>query len=198
MKPYIILASGSARRAQILQEHGFEFCIQPANIEEKTCSNLSPEEQAIQLAIQKAQAVAKKIDWSKQKKSAILLAADTIVAIDRRMFGKPKDKQEAAMFLKELSHTAHRIITGFTLYLPSGHFIQDKEVTYLSMVPFSDLEIQEYVEGGQWRDKAGGYGIQDFNDQRIQKITGDYENIVGLPIRSVAGHLKQLGFTVTC
>lgn len=187
-KMRIILASASPRRKELLQKTGMEFEIIPAKGEEIITGNL-PWEVVEELSLQKAQEVAKQ-----QNEECIVIGADTVVAKDEKIMGKPKDREVAFQMLTEISGTTHQVYTGVTL-IRTGK--QEKTVTFsekteVSLYPMADEEKNAYIETGDPMDKAGAYGIQGNFAVYVKSIQGDYYNVVGLPIGKVYQELKQL------
>ncbi len=172
----IILASASPRRAQILQQVGFDFRVVPSHLEEEHFMG-HPIEIAKQLAEQKARSVALRYPGQ------ITLGADTIVVLDGEILGKPRDKNEAATMLSKLSGRTHEVYTAYSFQQPeNGRSVTDYACTYVTFHPLKDNEIKRYVESGSPMDKAGAYGIQDSSAVFVEKIDGDFYNVVGLPI----------------
>lgn len=187
-KMRIILASASPRRKELLQKTGMEFEIIPAKGEEIITGNL-PWEVVEELSLQKAQEIAKQ-----QNEECIVIGADTVVAKDEKIMGKPKDRETAFQMLTEISGTTHQVYTGVTL-IRTGK--QKKTVTFsekteVSLYPMTDDEKNTYIETGDPMDKAGAYGIQGDFAVYVKSIQGDYYNVVGLPIGKVYQELKQL------
>lgn len=187
-KMRIILASASPRRKELLQKTGMEFEIIPAKGEEIITGNL-PWEVVEELSLQKAQEIAKQ-----QNEECIVIGADTVVAKDEKIMGKPKDRETAFQMLTEISGTTHQVYTGVTL-IRTGK--QKKTVTFsekteVSLYPMTDEEKNAYIETGDPMDKAGAYGIQGDFAVYVKSIQGDYYNVVGLPIGKVYQELKQL------
>lgn len=181
----IILASASPRRKELLEQIGMEFQIIPAVGEEKITKN-RPEEVVMELSQQKAKEVA-----AKSSKEAFVIGADTVVAYQGHILGKPKDEEDACRMLQELSGHTHEVYTGVT-------FIdnQDKSVhtfyekTSVSMYEISDAELEAYIATKEPMDKAGAYGIQGIGAKFIRSIAGDYCNVVGLPVGRVWQEIK--------
>ncbi len=179
----IILASASPRRRELLETAGAEFEICVADVDESIPEGTLPEDAAKMTAEKKALAVAQ------SHKNDIVIGADTIVVAGDRILGKPKDKADACAMLAMLSGAEHRVITG--VCLTCG----DKKITFaqVSKVKFYDLtdaEIEAYVKTGEPMDKAGAYGIQGRGCVLVEKIEGDYFNIVGLPVARV---MREIG-----
>lgn len=187
----IILASSSPRRKQLLKQIGLEFEIFPSNIEEKLNPRLKPRHQVELLSLQKAQAVSGKFT------NAIILAADTMVALGDEVLGKPKDKKDAQRMLQKLSGTAHAIVTGFTLIDTDTQKIITKSIE--ARVLFRKLntqEIKRYIQKAKPFDKAGAYGIHEVAAIFVEKFEGDYPGAVGLPLFVLAKELKKLGVSI--
>lgn len=183
MKPFI-LASQSPRRKQLLEQVQIPFSIVTSHVEEKVNNDLRPEELVISLASQKAEAV------HRDSQDHVVLGADTIVVIDDIVLGKPKSKEEATCMLKRLSGKTHHVLTGVSIFGQEKNicFYEKAEVTFF---PLTDEEILAYVGSGEPLDKAGAYGIQGLGATLVEKISGDYFTIVGLPIARVVRVLKN-------
>jgi len=172
----VILASASPRRRQLLEEMGIRFDIEPKYIDEDFPLGMKPEAVAEYLSRKKADAFSGEID-----ENILVITADTIVAINDKILGKPADKKEAVEILQELSGNTHKVITGVTLKT------LEKEVTFSvsTDVIFKKLsfdEIDYYIENFQPFDKAGAYGIQEWIGHiAIEHISGSYFNVMGLP-----------------
>jgi septum formation protein len=183
--PKLILASGSPRRKQILEEAGISFDVKNKNTPEEYSPLLPAEDVPVFLARLKAEAFRSEI------KDEIVITADTIVLKDHKILGKPADAKEAFSMLRSLSGIKHSVITGVCL------FSLKKEVVFSDMteVYFSHLEdkqIQYYIDNFKPFDKAGGYGIQEWIGMvGIEKISGSYFNVVGLPIHKLYKELKN-------
>ena len=181
----IILASASPRRKELLETAGAEFEIIVADVDESVPEGTKPGDAAVMTAEKKAVAVAE------NHKDSIVIGADTIVVAEGKILGKPADKDDAYRMLTMLSGVEHKVITG--VCLACG----DKKITFAqeSKVKFYDLtadEINAYVETGEPMDKAGAYGIQGRGCVLVEKIEGDYFNIVGLPVARVMKELNKL------
>ena len=177
MKREIILASASPRRKELLEKLDLEFSVCPADIDE----SLLPDEDAgmypLRTAVQKAMAVAKTAE------NAIIIAADTVVVLDDRILGKPKDEKEAKEMLQRLSGREHIVITGIGVVdTVSGRTLSATEQTIVYFHPLRDEEIDAYIATGECMDKAGSYGIQGKGSLLVRKIDGDYFNVMGLPL----------------
>jgi septum formation protein len=198
----IILASGSPRRKQLLEQTGFEFEICVSACEEKITST-DPEKVCMELSLQKALDVASMIKAYNEKHSdiasdrdLIIIGADTIVAVDDEILGKPKDDDEAILMLKKLSGKEHSVYTGVSfVFMSSDGRVGEHsffERTGVSVYDLDEDEITAYVDSGEPLDKAGAYGIQGGFAKYIEKISGDYFNVVGLPVSRLYHELKKL------
>ncbi|MGA9120288.1 MAG: nucleoside triphosphate pyrophosphatase [Bacteroidota bacterium] len=188
VKP-LILASRSPRRLHLLRQIGLEPQVIPCDVPEDFLADRSPAENARELAVTKANAVAVFID------RGCVLGADTIVSIDGQLLGKPTDAHDARRMLKLLSGKIHRVHTGYALIdRPSGRIMSGVEETFVQFRELPDEEIAEYVEGGSPMDKAGAYGIQDdYGAVFVKRVEGCYYNVVGLPLSAVYSALVELG-----
>lgn len=194
LKTRIILASGSPRRKELLgvllSNFGLKFVVKPANIEEYIPKKaVKFGKFASDLAFQKAAEVAK-------SNQGLVIGADTIVVFKDRILGKPRNKIDATRMLKLLSGNEHRVFTGLVMIDKAREMIyRTYEVTYVRFRKLSDKEIIFYVSTGSPLDKAGAYGIQDdFGSTFVERIRGDYFNVVGLPIlKTYLGLEKLLG-----
>lgn len=172
----IILASASPRRKELLEQIGVTFEIRKATGEEVMTSSI-PTEVVKELSMQKAREVAERCS------NSIIIGADTVVAADGRILGKPKDKEDAMRMLKMLQGKEHQVITGVTILLQeTGEELSFAETTHVHVFPMTDMQIMQYIESGEPMDKAGAYGIQGKFAAYVSGIEGDYNNVVGLPI----------------
>lgn len=198
----IILASQSPRRRELLTQAGFDFEILTSNIEEKI-TKTQPDEVVKELSYQKAEDVLKSIlkhlpaDISNDDLSLMVIGADTVVSVDGKILGKPKDKDEAFTMIKSIQNNTHQVYTGVTIFLYD--FLNQKqsvtsfsECTNVTLYPMSNSEIHDYIATGDCYDKAGAYGIQGKFAIHVKGIDGDYNNVVGLPIARLYQELKQL------
>ena len=179
----LILASNSPRRKEILQNNGFTFKVIPSNVEEKPINNTSPENYVKYLAELKATDV-----YLKYKN--VVLGADTIVVLDNKILGKPKDSIDAYNTLKSLSNNTHIVLTGYCIISDSKKIV-GVDKTYVTFNELSDELINSYIDKKLCFDKAGSYGIQD-GFPLVSNIKGDYDNVVGLPIKKIKRILKDL------
>ncbi|MGI8420635.1 MAG: Maf family protein [Candidatus Levyibacteriota bacterium] len=187
----LILASASPRRKRLLEQIGLKFQTDPSNIDEIVDPAFHPLEQVESFSLQKAQAVAPKYN------SALILAADSMVAINGEVLGKPKDKEDATRMLRRLSGTQHSIVTGFTLIDTETKKSVTRSVeTKVWFKKLSSEEIEAYITKEKPFDKAGAYGIQELAAIFVEKIEGDYFGAVGLPLFALVEELKKFGIQV--
>lgn len=187
MKPNkIILASKSARRIDILRHLGLDPTVSVSNADETVNSPLSPEELTQELALRKASAVIENVP-----SDSLVIACDTVVAsLNGEIFGKPKSKDDAYRMLSSLSGKAHRVVSGIALSL-NGKTVTACETTLVKFKTLSEKELLAYIQTDEPYDKAGGYGIQDKAAVFVEKIDGDYYNVVGLPVYRMFEALKK-------
>lgn len=190
----IILASASPRRRELLQQLGLEFEIRPSEAQENTKSR-EPSQIVTELSEIKAQDIYERLS-EEERASSMVIGADTVVALNDRIMGKPKDYKEAVQMLLNLQGNTHQVYTGVTLLLRKGpgkvpSKISFYEKTDVTMYPVSREEIEVYVSTGEPMDKAGAYGIQGRGAAFVKEIHGDYNNVVGLPIGRLYQEMKR-------
>lgn len=189
MSGQLILASASPRRLALLDQIGITpDQVLPADIDETPHLRENPRQLAERLAEAKARAIAE------AHPDAFVLAADTVVALGQRVLGKPDDAAQAKQFLSKLSGRRHRVIGGFCVISPSGHYVVRTVMTQVVFRRLTHQEIDDYIASDEWRGKAGGYAIQGLAAAFVPRINGSYSNVVGLPLSEVAGALKGLGY----
>ena len=187
----IVLASGSPRRKELLEMLGFkDMLIIPARGEETAPEDAAPDVIVKTLSAAKAKEVAAQRD-----REDIIIAADTIVWSNGRMLGKPRDEQEAFRMLSELSGKTHEVYTGVSV-IKGDAAISEYEKTYVTFRKISDDEIKAYIKTGEPMDKAGAYGIQGKASIFVERIEGDYFNVVGLPLCRLNEILKKQGAAI--
>ena len=183
--PSIILASASPRRIGLLKEWGLKFRVLPSNIHEHS-SLIKPSGIVMELALQKARSVAGK------HRKGIVIGADTIVVLNGHIIGKPKDELHSREILSKLNGSVHRVYTGVAVIdAASGKEKFGYEVSRVKMRRLTSYELTRLA--GKHMDKAGAYAVQETGDQFVEKIYGDYYNVVGLPYTKTKGLLKQFG-----
>ena len=180
----IVLASASPRRQELLKNAGIEFVMHPANIEEVRLASETPKAFAERMARDKARAVRELLP------NQIVLAADTVVVIDDEVLGKPRDHEDAERMLRLLSGREHRVISGVCLSDNGFEDVRSETTSVHFSQPTPD-EIRAYVESGEPMDKAGAYAIQGMASRWIDRIEGDYFNVVGLPVDLVWKMLRE-------
>ncbi|MBQ3459347.1 MAG: septum formation protein Maf [Solobacterium sp.] len=181
----LILASQSPRRRELLEKCGIPFTCEPADIDETIDDSRDLSEEIRRLSLVKAAVILKK------HPDAVVVGSDTIVAVDGKVLGKPKDRDEARKMLKMLSGHTHQVITGLSV-LSSRRQFQDVSISHVTFATLSDDEIGAYVSSGECDDKAGAYAIQGGAGKFITNIDGDYYAIMGLPLNSVYEELKNI------
>ncbi|MCW8799843.1 MAG: Maf family protein [Desulfobacter sp.] len=188
-KEKIILASGSPRRKELMAEAGIDFKIHVADIDEsKVDPGMAPENYVCLLSQIKAQAVAANYP------DAWTIGADTIVAVDNTILGKPAGHQQAVTMLSRLSNREHSVFTAFTITRPDANEVVTRVVnTRVRFKKLSNDEINWYANTGEPYDKAGGYGIQGIGAFLVKEISGSYTNVVGLPVCELIEALAALG-----
>jgi septum formation protein len=186
----IILASQSPRRKKILEQVGLNFDVVVSDFDETKIRFKTPQEMVERLSLEKARIIAKK------HPNTIIIGADTTVIFKSEIIGKPKSKADAFRILRLLSGNTHEIVTGFTV-IKGSKSITKHVVSKVKFKKLTEDEIEAYVATGEPMDKAGGYGIQERGGLFMENITGDYFNVVGLPIFAVAKALKEFGVDIT-
>jgi septum formation protein len=193
----LVLASASPRRQELLRNAGIPFVVHPTDIPEVPHPGEAPRDFAERMAREKAMAV------SLQRPHDTILGADTVVAVDEQVLGKPRDEADAARMLRLLSGRSHLVITGVCLLGPPlgtenrelGTGFEDvhSETTQVTMDSLSEQDISSYIATGEPMDKAGAYAIQGTASRWIPRIDGDYFNVVGLPVSLVYRMLRLRG-----
>ena len=184
MKP-IILASTSPRRKELLKKTGLQFEVVASNFEEDMNAAMDPCELAKWLSFGKAEAVAR------TRKNALVIAADTFIVLEGKLLGKPHTEARAKEMLKQLSGKVHLVITGFTIIDSEiGKSVSEAVQTKVFFKKLTAEDITRYVRSGEPLDKAGAYAIQGLGFALVEKIEGDYSNVVGFPVERVMTALK--------
>lgn len=191
--PELILASSSPRRSELLRQAGFDFEIHPTDVPEFPLSGESAIQLASRLALKKAQTVFDLLAPRASNSSHLLvLGADTVVACDEQLLGKPADEEDAKRMLRLLSGRTHQVVTGVALVQLGGRTNVAAELTLVTMRAISEEEIARYVARGEPMGKAGGYAIQGYAERWIPRIQGSYSNVVGLPLALVDSMLDGM------
>ena len=186
----IILASASPRRKELLEQIGIPYKILPSGVEEDMSKiEGTPEEKVEKLALNKAMDVAGKLS------SGLVLGADTAVVLGKDIMGKPKTYDEGYSMLKKLSGNTHLVITGLALINAENmRYITGHEITEVVFDTLTDNKIKWYLETGEYKDKAGSYGIQGKGAVFVKEIRGCYFNVVGLPLFKLTEMLERFGY----
>lgn len=192
MEP-IILASSSPRRQQILKSMGIPYIVHPADIDETVPKGMKVDDAPEYIAARKVDAVVRKL--STEQEIGWVLAADTVVVYKNRIYGKPRDMDEAREFLKTLSGNTHKVITGVALYNGAVHYMSTRtSINKVTFAEMSDEDIEWYLSTSEWHGAAGGYRIQENGSCFIKKIEGTESSIMGLPIFELCDILREQNY----
>ncbi len=187
----LVLASASPRRAELLRSLGLDFVIQSADIDETRRPAEPPEAYVERLANEKARAGATRL----KDEPALVIAADTIVVHDGRVLGKPADEDDAKKMLRSIAGQKHEVLTGVCVVdTAQGRTASNLERTEVAMAPLGDGELSWYVGTGEPLDKAGSYAIQGLGAIFVERVRGNYTNVVGLPLPLLHRLASELGF----
>lgn len=187
-----ILASQSPRRKELLSRVVSDFDVRVSHVEEVVPAGLQPQEVVIYLAKIKAEAVAKELKQEQPAQRFAVIGADTVVALDHQIMGKPKDRADCVRMLSALSGREHAVYTGVAVVV-DGWTESFYERTAVRFLQLSDEEINWYASLDEPYDKAGAYGIQGYGSLLVEGICGDYFNVMGLPVASLRRRLLSLG-----
>lgn len=194
MKRKIILASASPRRREILEQIGLTFEVMPSQKEEVLTKSL-PWEMVEELSCQKAEEIVEKLSLTETEEEVVVIGADTLVAYENQMLGKPKTEEEALRMLSLLQDNKHQVYTGVTLYVhykTGAKRATFHEKTDVILYPISKAQLEEYVATKEPMDKAGAYAIQGRFARYIKEIHGEYNTVVGFPIARIMQELTKL------
>ncbi|MEZ5871661.1 MAG: Maf-like protein [Nitratireductor sp.] len=196
-RPQLVLASGSPRRLQLLQQAGIEpDQLSPVDADETPQKGEAPRSLAKRLAREKAELALRNAARSPELQNSFILTADTVVALGRRVLPKAEMMDQASMCLRLLSGRSHRVYTGVTLVTPKGvmrHRLVESRVRFKRL---SREEMEAYLASGEWRGKAGGYAIQGLAGSFVVKLIGSYTNVMGLPLYETVSLLTGEGYPV--
>jgi septum formation protein len=196
-RPKFVLASGSPRRLSLLNQAGIEpDALRPADVDETPRRGELPRACANRLARAKADAALKSVQLDDELRGAFILAADTVVAVGRRILPKANLVDEGSQCLRMLSGRNHRVYTAICLVTPKEAFRQRLVETRVRFKRLSEDDIQAYIGSGEWRGKAGGYAVQGIAGSFVVKMVGSYSNIVGLPLYESITLLGGEGFPI--
>lgn len=196
-RPKLVLASASPRRLALLEQVGVIVdSLLPTDIDETPTKNERPRDLARRLAHEKAEAAFAVTKNQPELTGAYIIAADTVVALGRRVLPKPEVVDEAAECLRLLSGRAHRVYTGVTMVTPKGGFRERLVETRIRMKRLSDQDIESYLASGEWRGKAGGYAVQGIAGSFIVNLVGSHSAVVGLPLYETLALLGGEGFPI--
>jgi len=197
LRPKLVLASASPRRLALLGQVGVEpDALRPTSIDETPRKCEAPRSLAIRLAKEKAVAARDQIANDRDLADAYVIAADTVVAVGRRVLQKPEFVEHAVASLQLLSGRSHRVLTGVHIITPDDRVRRKLVETRVRFKRLSSTEIDSYVASREWRGKAGGYAIQGLAGAFAQKLVGSYTNVVGLPVSEVVAMLVAEGFPI--
>jgi septum formation protein len=193
--PLLILASSSPRRQELIGSLGLPYEIISSNVDETVGGSLTPAEIVEVLAVRKAQAVCELIQSS--DKRGIVIGSDTIVVFQGQVLGKPVDEQDSFRMLSALEGETHQVYSGIACVdSQTGECHVSHRVTQVFMKPLADEQIRRYIATGEPRDKAGSYAIQGLGATIVERIEGDYFNVVGLPLSLLSDLLKAFGIHI--
>jgi septum formation protein len=189
----IVLASRSERRIELLRQMGYRFETIPADVDETPPPGLDAHEVSRRLAIRKAHAVALTLN------AGLVIGADTVVAVDNQIIGKPADDADAACILRRLSGRRSSVITGVCLIdVAAERAHVDSDETVVTMAAMTDEQIRDYIASGLSTGKAGAYSYQEHDDPYVTSFEGSYTNILGLPTELLAKMLAEWGIRPDC
>jgi septum formation protein len=187
----LVLASASPRRLDLLARIDVvPDAVIPAEVDESVPSGELPREHALRLAREKVEVVAKR------EQNALVLGADTVVAVGRRILPKVEDEATLRACMKLLSGRRHRVLTGIALAAPGEPLRTRLVETMIAMKRLSDEEMNHYASHGEWHGKAGGYALQGYGEVYVRQIAGSYSNVVGLPLAETRLLLKSAGYPI--
>jgi len=194
---HLILASASPRRLALLEQMGLRpEILAPTEIDETPLRRELPRNLAVRLAKAKVDAALASRKFKELEGDCYLLAADTVVAVGRRIIAKPEIAADAAAGLKLLSGRAHRVYTAISVVAPNGKQKNRVVETKVRFKRLSRQDLESYLSTGEWRDKAGGYAIQGRAEAFVMNISGSYSNVVGLPVYDTVQLLMGIGYPV--
>jgi septum formation protein len=198
LRPKLVLASASPRRLALLEQVGLTpDALRPASVDETVRKGEVPHHLVRRLARAKAEAARKLVRSEPALANSFVLAADTCVSVGRRILPKTEESGEAYNALRLLRGRAHRVHTAIALVTPDGRWLERVVETRIRLRNFSEAELLAYIASGEWKGKAGGYGIQGIAGGFVVKLVGSYTNVVGLPLTEVVNLLNGERFPVS-
>lgn len=196
-RPKLVLASGSPRRLALLNQAGLEpDALMPAELDETPERGELPRTLAVRLARDKAETVIERVRDTEGVRDAYIIAADTVVAVGRRILPKPDLLEEASACLRLLSGRTHRVYSGVCVVTPKNSIKTRLVETRVRFKRLSNQDIESYLASGEWRGKAGGYAIQGLAGSFVVKLVGSYPNVVGMPLYETIAMLSGEGFPI--
>jgi septum formation protein len=195
--PKLVLASASPRRQELISLLGLPVLILPSRVDEDTPDHWSPSQIVEGLSARKALAVKEELMSTDDDDSCIIVGSDTIVVLNGKVMGKPRDVREAEQMLRQLAGETHEVYTGVTCFrVTDAKTVTTHRITKVKMRNLTSDQISRYVATGEPMDKAGAYGIQEIGSLLVESIEGCYFNVVGLPVSLLAIMLEQFGVTI--
>jgi septum formation protein len=195
--PKLVLASASPRRQELISLLGLPVRILPSRVDEDTPDHWSPSQIVEGLSARKALAVKEELLSTDDDDSCIIVGSDTIVVLNGKVMGKPRDVREAEQMLRQLAGETHEVYTGVTCFrVTDAKTVTTHRITKVKMRNLTSDQISRYVATGEPMDKAGAYGIQEIGSLLVESIEGCYFNVVGLPVSLLAIMLEQFGVTI--
>ncbi len=196
-RPKLVLASGSPRPLALFNQAGIEpDALRPAEVDETPRKGELPRACATRLARAKAETALKSVKLDDELRGSFILAADTVVAVGRRILPKAEDERTARSCLELLSGRRHHVFSAIALRHPDGTLRERMSDTVVRFKPLSQEEIAAYLAGGEWEGKAGGYAIQGAAEGLIAWISGSHSGVVGLPLHETRALLRAAGFAI--
>ncbi|MDY3845288.1 MAG: Maf family protein [Eubacteriales bacterium] len=184
----IILASKSPRRREIMEKMGYNFIVTVSDADETLPDGISPKKGVEILALRKAEAVLSLVN-----KNDIIVCGDTLVDLDGKALGKPKDEKDALDMLMSMSGKTHCVHTGVAV-LCNGEILNSSDTTYVTFRKYSESEALAYVKTGEPMDKAGAYGIQGLGSALVERVDGDMDTVIGLPSKLVHRYIEEMKY----
>ncbi len=191
----LLLASGSPRRRELLERMGIPLVVRPVDVDESAQEHEGPEAYLERIAEAKATAAAGLVA---EVSAGALLVADTVVILDGEILGKPRDDDDSAAMIRKLAGRSHTVATRYVLVGTGKEPVAETVRTKVWFRPLGNEQVRRYVGSGEGRDKAGAYGIQGIGACLVERIEGDYANVVGLPICAVVQAMERLGLLTAC